>query len=72
MPDDFQDTDYHQKVTSLQPRAFTVPDTLRLLSISRSHLYALALKGEVRIVKIGHRTLVPASEIDRLVSGGSA
>jgi excisionase family DNA binding protein len=43
-----------------------------MLPISRSHLYSLALKGEVRLIKVGNRTLLPASELERLLSGGSA
>ncbi len=33
---------------------------------SRSHLYNLADRGELRFVRIGRRVLVPASEIRRL------
>ena len=58
--------------SGLEPRAFTVNDTLKLLSISRSHMYQLALKGQLRIVKIGNRTLIPATEIERLINGGTA
>jgi excisionase family DNA binding protein len=57
--------------SGLEPRAFTVNDTLKLLSISRSHMYQLAIKGQLRIVKIGNRTLVPATEIERLINGGT-
>ena len=56
----------------LEPKAFRINDALRRLSISRSHLYQLALRGELRIVKIGSRTLIPATEIERLVNGGAA
>jgi excisionase family DNA binding protein len=52
------------------PRAFVVKDACERLSIGRSHLYALAKKGTLRIVKIGGRTVVPSTEIDRLLSTG--
>jgi hypothetical protein len=58
--------------SDVQPRAFTIGHTLKMLPISRSHLYSLALKGEVRLIKVGNRTLLPASELERLLSGGSA
>ncbi len=50
-----------------EPRAYRVNDACRILSISRSHLYDLASAGKVRLVRLGARTLVPASEIARLL-----
>jgi excisionase family DNA binding protein len=55
----------------LSPRCFRINDACKLLSISRSHLYDLIAAGEVRLVKIGNRSLIPASEIARL-SGAEA
>ena len=52
-----------------RPRARRIPDACHALGVSRSHLYALAAKGQLRLVHIGGRTLVPESEIDRLVEG---
>ncbi len=51
---------------TLAPLYYRINDACKLLSISRSHLYDLAAEGQVRLVKIGHRSLVPASEIKRL------
>jgi excisionase family DNA binding protein len=50
-----------------EKRARRVNDACAALGISRSHLYGLAARGEIRLVRIGHRTLVPESEIDRLL-----
>jgi excisionase family DNA binding protein len=50
-----------------KPRARHVNDACRILQISRSHLYAMAAKGLIRLVRIGNRTVVPESEIDRLL-----
>lgn len=50
-----------------RPRARRVNDACKILQISRSHLYAMAAKGMVRLVRIGNRTVVPESEIDRLL-----
>ncbi|WP_367119194.1 helix-turn-helix domain-containing protein [Methylocystis sp.] len=47
--------------------ALSVADACRALSVSRSHLYALASKGEVRLSRLGSRTLVSMSEIRRLL-----
>lgn len=57
--------------SGFEPKAFRINDALKLLSISRSHLYGLALKGELRLIKVGNRTLIPATEIERLVNGGA-
>jgi excisionase family DNA binding protein len=57
---------------TLSPLAYTIKDACRLLSISRSHLYDLAAQRKLRFVKVGARTLVPASEISRLLSGEAA
>lgn len=50
-----------------KPRARRINDACEALGISRSHVYALASKGALRLVKVGGRTLVPESEIDRLL-----
>lgn len=50
-----------------KPRARHINDACQILQISRSHLYAMAAKGLIRLVRIGNRTVVPESEIDRLL-----
>jgi excisionase family DNA binding protein len=49
------------------PKARRVLDACRVMGLSRSTLYALAKKGNLRFVKVAGRTLVPESEIDRLL-----
>ena len=39
---------------------------------SRSHIYNLAERGELRLVRLGRRVLVPADEIRRLTSTPAA
>ncbi len=46
--------------------AFPVAEACRLLGIGRTSLYQLAKTGQVRLIKIAGRTLVPRSEIERL------
>jgi excisionase family DNA binding protein len=50
-----------------KPRARRIKDACAALGVSRSHLYNLAAKGEIRLARLGNRTLVPESEIDRLL-----
>jgi excisionase family DNA binding protein len=50
--------------------AYSLEEARELLGgCSRSHLYRLAKRGELRLVRVGHRRLVPASEIERLAEG---
>ena len=49
------------------PAFLSVTETCQRLSISRSFFYLLAKRGNLRAVKLGRRTLVPLSEIERLV-----
>jgi excisionase family DNA binding protein len=52
-------------------KARRIPDACRATGISRSTLYKLASQGKVKLVKIGNRTVVPETEIDRLASEGA-
>lgn len=51
----------------MRPDAWRVNDALRQLSISRATLYKMASSGEIRLAKIGGRTLIPDFEIRRLL-----
>jgi excisionase family DNA binding protein len=53
--------------TPSRPDAWRVNDALRQLSISRATLYKMANSGEIRLARIGGRTLVPDFEIRRLL-----
>ena len=48
--------------------AYRVPDACTALGIGRTSLYELVKAGKLRLVKIAGRTLVPRSELDRLLS----
>ena len=55
----------------VQRLAFTIDDACELLGgISRNSVYRLSAAGKLRLVKVGGRTLVPRSEIQRLLDGG--
>lgn len=43
--------------------AYTVPDACEQLSVGRSMFYELVSAKELRTIKVGTRTLVPASEL---------
>ena len=50
-------------------RARRINDAAHALGVSRTTLYNMAAAEKLRLVKVGGRTLVPETEIDRLVEG---
>jgi excisionase family DNA binding protein len=52
-------------------RARRINPACGALGISRSHLYALAKRGRIRLVRLGGRTVVPESEIERVLREGA-
>lgn len=53
-------------------RAFSVNEACERLRCSRANLYRRAAAGDIRLIKFGNRTLVAASEVARILSGGVA
>lgn len=51
-----------------EKKLYTISQTIEVLAIGRTSLYDLFKRRELVPVKIGRRTLVPASEISALVS----
>lgn len=45
----------------------SVKDACKRLSISRSFFYLLVKRGDLRPIKLGRRTLIPASELERIM-----
>ena len=56
------------ETSTTPPAAFSIDEAARQLSIGRSSVYALIKTGDIRIVKIGRRTIIPAAEIARIIS----
>jgi excisionase family DNA binding protein len=48
--------------------AYSVSETLELLSIGRTSLYEAVKRGELRLVKFGKKTLVYATDIAAFLS----
>lgn len=49
------------------PDFLSVADACRNLCISNSYFYILVKRGDIMPVKLGRRTLVPRTEIERVV-----
>jgi excisionase family DNA binding protein len=52
--------------TSTQQRLYSLHQVETALGVSRSTLYRLMERGELRSVKIGDRRLIPIIELERL------
>lgn len=50
------------------PLAHRIPDACRRLGVGRSSLYELIKSGELRSIKIGSRTLIPETDIQKLIT----
>ena len=48
--------------------ASTIPDTCRRLGIGRTLVYDLIKQGKLRPIKLGTRTLIPETELQRLIT----
>ena len=48
--------------------ASTIPDTCSRLGIGRTLVYDLLKQGKLRSIKLGSRTLIPESELKRLIA----
>lgn len=53
----------------LEKLAYSIPETLKLLPLSRSKLYRMAGNGEIEIKKVGGRSFITADEIRRVFDG---
>ena len=56
------------KPLQINPIGYSVEQVMQLLPIGRTSIYKLIKSGELQTVVICGRRIVPASEIDRLLS----
>ena len=59
-------------VTVTSPKLYTMDEAAQMLRVSRTLVYRMSKRGQLRVVKFGRRTLVEASEIDRVIREASA
>ena len=50
----------------------TVTEVARRLSVSESHIWKMLRENKIHAVKFGRRTIVPTSEIFRILNGGAS
>jgi excisionase family DNA binding protein len=54
--------------TAPTPAAFDPDGFARHLGLGRTTVYAMVKDGRLRSVKVGRRRLIPATEVERLLS----
>ena len=57
-----------QKQAPADKLAFRIDEACHALGIGRTSLYELAKTGQIKLIKIAGRSVVPRSEIERLTS----
>ena len=64
-----REPDFSTIPSSSSPRLYSVPDACRVLGgMGRTWLYGQIKAGRIRTIKLGARTMVPATEIDRVIA----
>ena len=51
---------------------YTMDEAAQRLRVSREYLYRMRARGQLTVVKFGRRTLVEASEIERVIVAARA
>ena len=54
--------------TQITPLTLRIEDACRAIGLGKTRLYSLIKEGKIRPVKIGGRTLIPRTELERLVA----
>jgi len=57
---------------NVQPLSWSIPELVALSGIGRTTIYAAIKAGHLSVRKIGRRTVVPADEARRFITGESA
>jgi excisionase family DNA binding protein len=58
-----------QDAVNARPRQpYTVDEVCKLFRVSRPSIYRMAKEGELRLIKIGRSTRIPAEEVDALLN----
>lgn len=61
-----------EQISAHEPLAYRMKDASKASGLSKSYLYELAAAGRIKLSKVGGRTLVPRTELQRLINEGLA
>ena len=53
---------------SVQCQTISVPEAGRRLGIGRNHAYECARRGELPVIRLGHKLVVPLAAFERMLS----
>lgn len=53
----------------IERRTLTVEEAARVLGLGRSAAYSAAQRGDLPVLRIGRRLLVPTAALDRMLAG---
>ncbi len=53
-------------------QTYTLEEVAKLLGVGRNQAYDAARRGQIPVLKIGRRLLVPRAALDRMLNGGEA
>ena len=53
----------------MEKQTFSVPEAAEILGLGRNGGYDAVRRGEIPVIKIGKRLLVPKAALDRLLQG---
>lgn len=53
----------------LASKTYRIEEAAQLLGIGRNHAYEAAKRGDLPVIKIGKRLLVPKAALDRMLNG---
>ncbi len=56
----------------IMKQTLTVDEAARCLGVGRNSLYEAIARGEIPVIRVGKRLLVPKVALDRLLSGDHA
>jgi len=54
---------------TVERQGYNVSESARIVGVGRTTMHKMIREGRIRPVKIGARTVIPKSEIDRLLNG---
>ena len=57
--------------TDIEPLTYTIDEVARALGVNRNSAYQAARVGELPVIKIGRRMLVPKAAFERMLEGAS-
>jgi excisionase family DNA binding protein len=62
-------SDHTSNSTIIPPAALSLSEFCKHVRISQSLAFKLIRDGKLRSVKVGRRTIIPSSEVNRLLAG---